>query len=264
MALEKHRAVVVRTIKYSETSKIVTLYSLKTGLLKVIAKGVRKSTSHLSGILEPLNIVEVVFYHNPNRELHTLSQAEIIYSPNQLRHDAEDTLLALACCEMITRVQMLHDENAEVYRLLEGVIAAFNSSKPATRRIYFLTFQLQLLRAVGLEPDLSRCSSCKTQHNTRWYFDFKQAALKCEKCSDNLSRQDVLHEKLRAALGYLLRVEITQIPEPERLILYQKNIYHFLTQFYKYHLEEMLNLKSLAVLQKMKSFQSELMRSNSA
>lgn len=61
MALEKHRAVVVRTMKYGETSKIVTLYSLRAGLIKLIAKGVRKAKSRLGGILEPLNVVEVIF-----------------------------------------------------------------------------------------------------------------------------------------------------------------------------------------------------------
>lgn len=264
MALEKHRAVVVRTIKYSETSKIVTLYSLKSGLIKVIAKGARKSRSRLSGILEPLNVVEVVFYHKPQRDLHTLSQADIIYSPNQLRYDAEDTLLALACCEMITNVQMLHDENAVVYRLLECIIAAFNSSKPATRRIYFLTFQLQLLRAVGLAPDLSGCSACHIQQSLNWYFDFKQATLKCEKCSDTLSQQEVLSENVRVALNYLLKTDVTRISKPESLVEYQKSIYNFLRRFYQFHLEEMLNLKSMAVLQKMKSFQTEIKRSSSA
>ncbi|KAA3658959.1 MAG: DNA repair protein RecO, partial [Calditrichaeota bacterium] len=162
MALEKHRAVVLRTMKYGETSKIVTLYSLRAGLIKLVAKGVRKSKSRLGGILEPLNIVEVIFYHKSQRELHTLNQTSIIFSPIQLRRDAEDTLLAYACCEMITRVQMLHDENSEVYHLLEETIKIFNSSIPETRRIYFLTYQLQLLRSIGLDPGFEACVRCAT------------------------------------------------------------------------------------------------------
>ncbi len=264
MALEKHRAVVVRAIKYSETSKIISLYSLKSGLIKLVAKGVRKSKSRLSGILEPLNVVEVVFYYKPQRDLHTLSQAAIIYSPIQLRRDAEDTLLALACCEMITRVQMLHDANVAVYHLLENTITAFNSSKPETRRIYFLTFQLQLLRTLGLEPELTCCANCKKRESANWYFDFKNAKITCESCNASISGYDALTDKLRVALDFLLQVEITQIEKPENLVAYQKGIYLFLTQFFQNHLEEMLNLKSLAVLQKMKSLQNEFQHSNSA
>ncbi|KAA3619859.1 MAG: DNA repair protein RecO [Calditrichaeota bacterium] len=260
MALEKHRAVVVRTIKYGETSKIVTLYSQNSGLIKLVAKGARTSKSRLSGILEPLNVVEVIFYHKVQRELHTLNQASIIFSPIRLRMDAEDALLALACCEIITRVQMLHDENAQVYHLLEAAISVLNSSKAETRRIYFLTFQLQLLRALGLDPGFSKCSHCASEGSTVWNYDFRHARIYCENCRD-LGKKEELSNELRAALNYLLHVEINQIENPEKLVIYQKGIYLFLLQFYKFHLEEMLNLKSLAVLQKMKNMQKEWLRS---
>ena len=64
-------------------------------------------------------------------------------------------------------------------------------------------------------------------------------------------------------MHYLSRVNITEIAAPEKFIRYQRGIYYFLTKFFQYHLEEMLNLKSLAVLQKMKKMHDEWLQSGS-
>ena len=55
-------AIVLRSMKYGETSKIVTLYSKKFGKIKVIAKGARSAKSKFGASLEPMMHSSVIFY----------------------------------------------------------------------------------------------------------------------------------------------------------------------------------------------------------
>ncbi len=77
MSLQKTQAVVLKTQRLGETSKILTLYSQKFGKIKVVAKGARGLKSRFYGTLEPLNHISIVYYFKETRELQLLSQADI-------------------------------------------------------------------------------------------------------------------------------------------------------------------------------------------
>ncbi|HNY91144.1 MAG TPA: DNA repair protein RecO, partial [bacterium] len=78
MPLSKTEAIVLHTRKQGETSKILSLYTLHYGRLSVMAKGARSLKSRYSGVLEPLTHIQIVFYRYEARDLHYLSQAEIV------------------------------------------------------------------------------------------------------------------------------------------------------------------------------------------
>ena len=69
MALEKTKAVVLKSFPYGDTSKIARIYTREFGKISVIGKGIRKSKVLQSGYLEPLNYLNLIFYHNTKRQL---------------------------------------------------------------------------------------------------------------------------------------------------------------------------------------------------
>ena len=64
-------AIILNSIKYSETSVIMKCYSQNYGILSFIIKGVRsrKRTKFSLGSIEPLSIVEIEFNRLKNGEM---------------------------------------------------------------------------------------------------------------------------------------------------------------------------------------------------
>lgn len=73
MPLSKAEGLVLKAIKFGETSKIITLYTKEFGKLSFIAKGGSDPRKKLSSTLQFLSHIGVVFYLKKERELHLLS-----------------------------------------------------------------------------------------------------------------------------------------------------------------------------------------------
>ena len=78
--LTKTEAIVIRSMKYGDSSKIVTFYTRQFGKLKGIAKAARRSNNKFGSSLEPLSHVMLVVYKKDHRDLHLISQCDSIQS----------------------------------------------------------------------------------------------------------------------------------------------------------------------------------------
>ena len=81
-------AVILRSRKYGESSRIVTLYTQQRGKLSAMAKGVRgggKSRRVLP--LDPTSIVRAVVYVRESREIQLLTQCDPVESTESHRLD---------------------------------------------------------------------------------------------------------------------------------------------------------------------------------
>ena len=67
-------AVVLRVTKLGEADRIVTLLTRRTGRVRAVAKGVRRTRSKFGGRLEPFSHVDVQLY--AGRNLDIVTQAE--------------------------------------------------------------------------------------------------------------------------------------------------------------------------------------------
>src|SRR3989304_672478 len=97
-------AIVLRSMKYGDTSKIVTLYSRKYGKIKVIAKGARSAKSKYGASLEPMTHSSIVIYKTEHRELHLLSKCEIASPFHKLNDDGDKMVVGLALVEIVNMV----------------------------------------------------------------------------------------------------------------------------------------------------------------
>src|SRR5580765_3812181 len=76
MAIVKTEAFVLKSFRYGDTSKIVTLYTKDLGKISAIVKGARNFKSRICGTLETMNYINAILYVKQNRELQLLSDAE--------------------------------------------------------------------------------------------------------------------------------------------------------------------------------------------
>jgi DNA repair protein RecO (recombination protein O) len=154
-------AIVLRTMKYRETSLLAVLYTRGGGKISVIAKGARDGKSRLGPSLQPMNHVTAVFYRKESRDLQLLTQCDILHHHRGLSEDMERMAAGMAIVELTEAVTPAEEENPSLFDLLAQTLAAAGgATKNPGNALYY--FEMRLLENLGFRPDVHRCYNCGT------------------------------------------------------------------------------------------------------
>lgn len=154
-------AIVLRTMKYRETSLLAVLYTLALGKISVIAKGARDGKSSLGASLQPMNHVTAVFYKKETRDLQLLTQCDVLHPNRGLTENMERMAAGMAIVELADAVTPAEEENPRLFELLARTLAAASSAtKNPGNALYY--FEMRLLENLGFRPDVHRCYNCGT------------------------------------------------------------------------------------------------------
>jgi DNA repair protein RecO (recombination protein O) len=153
-------ALVLRTYKLGETSKVVVLLSRSLGKLRAVAKGARGPRSRYQSALEPLSEVRVTLYGRQGTELYRLGACELLHSAFPLMSRGVEEGLALPYfAELLDAFAQEGDAEDAVYRLAGAVLRAGDEGVPVKLLARYL--EAWLLRLHGIYPPLDRCSNCR-------------------------------------------------------------------------------------------------------
>lgn len=154
-------AVILRALKYGETSKILHLYTRSFGRLSVIAKGARGKNSRFGATLEPMNLVSAVLYKHEHRDLHLLSQCDTIVSLRRLTEDLDRMAVGMSTISLVDTIAHGEERNEVLFNaLVETLQAANDATNSAHPALYF--FEVRLLEILGFRPDFHVCQGCAT------------------------------------------------------------------------------------------------------
>src|SRR5438034_1159880 len=104
MSLVATPAVVLRTYRYSETSKVVRLATRDLGVQSAIAKGATRPRSPFGAGLELLSEGVAQLYLREGRELQTLGAFDVVNLRRELARDLDRFAGAAALVEMVLRM----------------------------------------------------------------------------------------------------------------------------------------------------------------
>lgn len=92
-------AIVLTITKYSDTGSILHLYTPEQGRVQYVVYG-----NKYKGILRPLSIIEYTSSRRNNAptQMHTLSSANLIYTPTLLSYDIARQCVAMFIAEILT------------------------------------------------------------------------------------------------------------------------------------------------------------------
>lgn len=150
---------ILRETPVGENDKFVSVLTRRYGLMRVAARGARKSGSRLAAATQPLTHIQLSarmgksnWYIDDARPLHIFFD---------LRRDLERLSLAQYFCELAGTV-CLQDEPAEepLRLLLNALHYLSNGARPPL--LLKATVELRLLSLAGYAPDLSLCAHCHT------------------------------------------------------------------------------------------------------
>jgi DNA repair protein RecO (recombination protein O) len=156
MPLVSTPAVVLSTLRYSETSKIVRLATREHGVQSVIAKGALRPKSKHGAALQLLSEGQAQFVLKENRELHLLMSFDLRRLHVGLAGELERYAVACALAEVMLRFAPSdpHPESFDVLR--EALEELENTSLESVEALgYRLLWQM--VSVLGFEPSLDAC-----------------------------------------------------------------------------------------------------------
>ena len=87
MGMEKAIGLVIRGSDWSESSRIVTLWTREFGKIRALAKGGRRLKSNFETSLDLLNVCDIVFLRKSSGALDLLTEARVRERFPRLRHE---------------------------------------------------------------------------------------------------------------------------------------------------------------------------------
>jgi DNA repair protein RecO (recombination protein O) len=161
MRLYRDRAVVLRQYKLGEADRIVTLLTRDHGLVRAVAKGVRRTRSKFGARLEPFAHIDAQLH--PGRNLDIVTQ---VVSIDAFTSDIVSDYGRYTCgCAMLeTAERLAGEERAPAPALHRLTVSALRAVADGSRPRDLL-LDAYLLRAMGIAgwaPALTECARCAT------------------------------------------------------------------------------------------------------
>lgn len=155
----KTDAIVLKSMRYRETSKIVTFYSRRYGKLAALAKGARDTKSKFGASLEPMTAVSLVVYRKENRDLQLISQCDILKPYKKIHAEMGRMSAAMGMLELVNQLTRDEAENPALYMLLEESLDRLENAATSFQNFFF-AFEFRLCGAFGFAPALETCIRC--------------------------------------------------------------------------------------------------------
>jgi DNA repair protein RecO (recombination protein O) len=160
VALVSVRALVLQSMAYSETSKILRLYTPELGIRSVIAKGAKRPKSRFGGVLEPFTEGNATFFLREGRDLHTLSGFDLLRSRQAVGRSLVGFAGASVLAEIVLR-SGTEEAHPEVYDVLvEALDRIAAATEDPEREFAALSGAWRLIAHLGFEPQMDVCVVC--------------------------------------------------------------------------------------------------------
>jgi DNA repair protein RecO (recombination protein O) len=177
------RSLVLQSFPYSETSKILRLFTREAGLRSVIAKGALRPRSRFGGVLEPFTEGTAHFHLKEGRDLHTLSGFDLIRSRQALGRD----LVAFAGASLVAELVMrfaTEEPHEDLWDAVEESLDAIMAAEGQGTERAALAAAWHVVALLGFAPQTEMCIACgrALDDDEPVRFDAEGGGTTCREC----------------------------------------------------------------------------------
>ncbi len=209
----------LKSYSISEADKIIVMYSKEKGLIKGVAKGIKKTTSKLGGRMDMLVANKLML--NKGRNLDTICQAEALNTFLNLRSDMNKLFYAMYVSEIIANFGIENDPNSEeIYNLFYSLLDKLANTKTKQETMFYvLKFQLKIMDITGYSIELSNCLKCSKQmKNEEIYFSIEQGGILCADCASDIVKKVRIPYKITEFLNTILKQDFLSPTKYDNLV----------------------------------------------
>jgi DNA repair protein RecO (recombination protein O) len=239
--LHNTRGIVLRSVKYGETSLIVTIFTELYGVQSYIVQGIRsaKAKQQRAGLLQPATLLDLVVYHKPQNNLQRIKEFQPAYIYHSLHEEIVKNSIALFSAEVLLRLLPEHASMPEAFDFTFNYLSELDKLPLNDVANFPLYFTIGLSRIMGYDIHGSY-----TQETPN--LNLKEGAY----THSPPAAGPYVNDEDAAALSKLLPVtEVDKLKSIELNAATRSRLLDWYLEFMHMHTQHMGTIKSLAVLQ---------------
>ena len=242
--IHKTKGIVLRNVKFGETSLVVSIYTELFGLQSYMVNGVRTATrksSPKASMFQPASILDLVVYHNESNNLQRIKEFKWAHLYQHIYSDVPKNAVSLFMVELLNKCLKEPEPNADLFYFIEDALLHLDKASVIVTANFPLFFALHLAVFFGFRIS----DEFSEQHP---YLDLQEGVF----VSTQPQHSNYLDDKAAEITSYILKV--MHPSELEDLHLnqeFRRRLLQAYEQYYVLHLPEFGALKSLPVLREM-------------
>lgn len=145
------KGIVLRSVKYGDTSLIVLMYTELFGIQSYIVNGVRteKKGGTRAGMFQPAAILDMVVYHQDQKNLHRIKEFKWGYIYREVYTGVIKNTLVIYMMELLQKCLKQPESNPDLYYFIESSLLRLDAADDSTAANYALHFTLALAAHLG-------------------------------------------------------------------------------------------------------------------
>jgi len=244
--IHKTKGVVLRTVKYGETSLVVTAFTELFGLQSYMVNGIRTATKKggvKANVFQPAALLDLVAYHNQFNNLQRIKEYRWAHLFQTIFSDVRKNAVALFMMELVYKCLKEPEENAELFYFIEDALVHLDEANETVAANFPLFFSLHLSYFFGF-----RISN--DYNDDHPYLDLEEGIF----VPDPPQHQQYLQDKEAEVTAHLLKIS-----QPADLVEIQLNgefrrrLLSAYESYYARHIPEFGAMKTLPVLREILS-----------
>lgn len=238
--LHKTRGIVLRTIKYGETSLIISVFTELYGTQAYIIQGVRssKAKSKRAGMLQPTSLLDMVTDQRPQKNLQHIREFQPAYIYNSLQEEIVKNSIALFSVELLLKLLPEHAPMPEVFEFAYDYFVKLDQMPTDTVANFPLYFIIQISRLLGY--DITGTYSVNTSH-----LNLQEGSFTAHPPA---IRPFVADNDAKALSGLLQVKEYADLPNVDMNADMRYRLLDWYMEFLHQHTQHLGSIKSLTVL----------------
>ncbi|RLL48051.1 DNA repair protein RecO [Oceanobacillus piezotolerans] len=225
--LEKIDGIIVKTKDYSETHKLVTIFSKRLGKFTALARGAKKPRSRMAAVAQPF--IYAQFFVYVNKGLSTIQQGEVIDSFRSIREDIIKTAYAAYIMELTDKI--LEDKSPDAFIFDQCLKTMQWIGDKEDAEIPIMMYEMKLYKKGGFAPSVRGCSNCKNTEGPFW-FSYREGGLLCSRCNHLDQEATLLPEAIPKLLYMFLEVGLERVGNISVKDDNQRILRHLLDSYY--------------------------------
>ena len=185
MPLFTTHAIVIRSLNYGESDKIITFFTRDYGKLRGIAKGARRSKKRFQNVLGLFSHLRLIFFDREGMGLVRVESGDLLNPFPHIREDLKRIYYGNYYLELVNEMAGDREAHPEAFDLLLSFLMDLDQNEPAEEQLRM--FEIRMLSLFGYRPHLIHCGSCQRNWEelrgaASLFFSLEKGTLICERC----------------------------------------------------------------------------------
>lgn len=231
--LIKTKGIVLRTVKYSESSLICDVYTEQLGLQTYIISGVRKKNAKIgASLLQVMSLLEIVAYNRENKDINRTKELKPAYVYSDIPFQLHKSAVGVFMAELLQKTVKESVSNPQLFEFIWNTFVYLDLTTDSIANLH-LIFMVQLADYLGFMPS----GAYDSGHS---YFDLKEGVFTNEEPLHiyflNPEESDILYMLGDIPINESHTIELSR----QR----RQHLLNSLIAFYQYHIDDFKTLNS--------------------